>query len=244
MLHDVAGVGRAAQQPVELGQLATLAFGAHPAVLALVPLTRAMKQEETIGAVPGVQLVDSPPRGLDEHRVIGLGALVSVRKVREQGEMQMRVAIRKEPNLEVVEERDQTRLRIDDRGNRHDRAIGRGDASPHVELRQLTRRDLRCDDEVDQADRELAEGQQNHDGRQPEVARDAAVAMCIGDETRDRERRDGGDRPQVAEDRMTVEKTGESLPERGWTTDVTLEAEASARDQVVADVMRAVLIGR
>ena len=81
--------------------------------------------------------------------------------------MKMRVAIRKEANLEVVEERDQTRLRIDDRRNRHHRPIGRRDAGPHVELRQLTRRDLGCDYEVDQADGELAERQQDHDRRQP-----------------------------------------------------------------------------
>ena len=99
--------------------------------------------------MPGVQLVDSATRRLDEHRVIGLGALVSVSKVREQSEMKMRVAIRKEADLEVVEERDQTSLRIDDRRNRHHRPIGRGDAGPHVELRQLTRRDLGCDDKVD-----------------------------------------------------------------------------------------------
>ena len=211
----IARVGRAAQQAVELGQLAALALGAHPAVLARVPLPRAVKQKETIGAVPGVQLVDSPARRLDEHRVIGLGALVSVSKVREQREMKMRVAIRKEPNLEVVEERDQTRLGIDDCGNRHHRAIGRGDAGPHVELRQLPRRDLGRDDEVDQADRQLAERQQDHERRQPEVDRVAAVPMRVGDEAGDRERRDGGDRAQVAEHRMTVEKTRESLPSVG-----------------------------
>ena len=187
-----------------------------------------MKQKETIGAVPGVQVVDSPPRRFDERPVVRLGVLVRIGKVGEQGEMKMRVAVRKEANLEVVEEREQPRLGIDDRGNRHHRPIDRGDASSQVELRQLTRRDLGRDHEIDQADRQFAEWQQHDDGGQPEFARDAAVAMRIRDEARDREHRDRGDRPKVAENGMAIEETRESLPERGWTTDFTFEAEASA----------------
>src|SRR4029079_491763 len=45
-LDREAGVGGAAQQPIEFFDLAALAFPAHPRVLAFVPLARAMEQEE------------------------------------------------------------------------------------------------------------------------------------------------------------------------------------------------------
>ena len=49
-----ARVGGAAQQPVELLDLAALALPSHPQAFALVPLAEPMEQEEAVGAAVGV----------------------------------------------------------------------------------------------------------------------------------------------------------------------------------------------
>ena len=242
VLHHEAGVGRAAQQAVELGELAALSFGAHPPVLAGVPLTRAMEEEKAIGPMPGVEVVDAATRRLDERRVLRTGRLIRVGEVRQQREMQMGIAIGKEADLEIVEEGDETRFGVDDCRDRHDRAIGGGNARPQVELRQLARADLRGDDEVDEADRQLAEGQEHDERRQPQIARGTAAALGVGDEAGDGEGRHPGDRPEIAEDGVTVEKTREALAQRRRIPDFALEPKAPARDEVVADVMRAIEI--
>src|SRR6185312_1797395 len=46
--HDKTGVRRAAEQTVEFLDLAPLALPSHPETFLLVPLTRAMEQEEAI----------------------------------------------------------------------------------------------------------------------------------------------------------------------------------------------------
>ena len=69
-----------------------------------------MKEEEAIGAVPRVELVDPPARRVDERGVIARGGRVGVGKVRQQREVQVRVAVGEEPDLELVEKGGQPRL--------------------------------------------------------------------------------------------------------------------------------------
>ena len=156
--------------------------------------------------------------------------------------MQVRIAVGEEPHFEVVEERRQARLGIDDRRDRDHRAIRHRDARAQVELWQLPRAHLRGDDQVDQADGQLAQRQQHHERRDPELDGDAAVAVRVGDEAGHRERRDAGDRAEIAEHRMTVEEAREPVAQRGRIAHFLFEPEAPSRDQVVADVMGAVVL--
>ena len=70
--QDEAGVGGAAQQAVELLDLAALALPSHPEAFLLVPLARAMEQEEAIRAAVamfGVQRGDAVGRRRENLRV-------------------------------------------------------------------------------------------------------------------------------------------------------------------------------
>ena len=62
MNDDKAGVGRAAQEPVELGELAALPLPPHPPAFARVPAALPVKEEEPIGAMSKVEGVDGRQR--------------------------------------------------------------------------------------------------------------------------------------------------------------------------------------
>ena len=64
-----AGVRRAAQEPIEFGQLATLAFPAHPESFAGIPAALAVKIEKPLPAVSRIQLVDALPGPREDHVV-------------------------------------------------------------------------------------------------------------------------------------------------------------------------------
>ena len=86
-------VAGAAQQAVQLVQLAALALPADPQALAFVPHAAAMEQEEPVAAgrrrVPAVQAGDRFDRGLQE-RVVALDRLACrIGPVREQGELDL-----------------------------------------------------------------------------------------------------------------------------------------------------------
>jgi hypothetical protein len=104
-LHDrEARVACAAQQPVQLGQLAALALPSHPAPLGFVPTAFALQEEEPVGAVPCVQLVDLPLRLLNHREVRRHRLRVGVGEVVEEGEVKMRIAVREIADLELAAE--------------------------------------------------------------------------------------------------------------------------------------------
>src|SRR4051812_18411918 len=70
--QDETGIGRAAEEPVELLDLAALALPSHPEALAFVPLAQAMEQEEAIRIAVTVLRVeggDAVGRGSENLRV-------------------------------------------------------------------------------------------------------------------------------------------------------------------------------
>jgi hypothetical protein len=110
-----------------------------------------------------------------------------------------------------------------------------------IEFGQWPRRHLRGDEHIDQADRELAERKQDDERDEPELEAGSTVTMRVGDEAGHRHGGTDRNRPEVSEHRVSVDEARETLRVLGRVTDVLLEAEAAARDQVVADVMRAVV---
>src|SRR4029079_13090148 len=92
--RDEAGVGGAAQQPVELLDLAALALPSHPQAFALVPLAQAREEEEAVRvpvAVFGVQRGDAVGCRGENLRVARQRLLLRVREVAENGEMDVRI---------------------------------------------------------------------------------------------------------------------------------------------------------
>ena len=128
-----------------------------------------MEQEESVGAVQLVQPVDAASCGVDDRLVGRRGRRVGIAEIGQQREMDVRVPVRKEADLELVEQRQQARLRVDDRRHDDHRAIAGRNAVAHVELGKLPRTYLRRDDQVQQADGELADRQQRHDQDEPEL---------------------------------------------------------------------------
>ena len=158
VLNDEARVGRAAQEPVELRQLPPLPLLPHPAALARVPLTLAMEQVEAPWTMPRVELIHAPLRRLQQGRVARQRAGVAVREVGQQGEMQMWIAVGEKTDFELIEERHQPVFGFDDRRHDDHRPVSRRDAGAQIEPRQRARADLLRHDEVQDADHQLARG--------------------------------------------------------------------------------------
>ncbi len=130
--HRIRRVARAAEQPVELQQLAALPLPAHPAALRRVPEPAAMEQEETVrsagmgGVVAGglavpfglaiaagaardvgiavslVEGADALQRVADQRVVAGHGLVGRVGEVGEQGEAEARVRVGQVMGLEPL----------------------------------------------------------------------------------------------------------------------------------------------
>ncbi len=120
----------AAQQRVEVGELAALALVAHPHAFARVPQTRTMGQEEAVAAVCRaswvavllIQLFDELA-GVLESRGIGLALRrVRVVEIGEQGEVQLRIAVGKKAHLERVDQLGRALFAAEHRGNHDERA--------------------------------------------------------------------------------------------------------------------------
>ena len=232
-----ARVGRAAQQPVELRELAALALPSHPSPLAGVPAAIAMKEEEAARPVPLVELVDPPLRGVEQRGFPFERRPIGVRMVAEQREVEVRVAVGQEAHFQVVEQAEQPRLGVDDRGNGHDGPVFRGDAVAHGELRQLARRHQRGDDQVEHADDELADREQHDEPDQQELGVRRAAARRVDEQAGHAQERRRGDRTQVTDGRVAEREAREPLAQPRPVADVVLQPEAAAGDQVVADVM-------
>ena len=105
-LDDVAGVGGAAQQLVELVELAALPLPAHPAPFAGVPAALAVEQEEAIGAVARVQALDAGlARRRAAPRLRGASRSAASRKSVSSAKCRCVVAVGEEPHLEIVDQR-------------------------------------------------------------------------------------------------------------------------------------------
>src|SRR5204862_2477774 len=85
-----ARVRGAAKQPVELFDLSALALPPHPQAFLLVPLTRAMEQEEpvwTAVAVPRVERADGLGRGGENLIVVRQRFRIRIPEIAQDGEV-------------------------------------------------------------------------------------------------------------------------------------------------------------
>ncbi len=123
---DEARVGGAAQQAVQLVQLAALALPADPLAFALVPEPAPVQQQEAIAVggrrVPLIQPRDSSARGREQRVVAGLALGGGVRPVREQREADVAVRSRQVMHFESLDLLLDLRTRGQQRGHHDERA--------------------------------------------------------------------------------------------------------------------------
>ena len=108
--HDRGKAVRAApaEKGVELHQLSAFPFVAHPDAFARVPAARPMEKEKEIAPTAGVlaiQRFDPGLRALQQQRSSsGKFSSRRIRPVGQEGEVQMRIAIREMMNLQRLEQ--------------------------------------------------------------------------------------------------------------------------------------------
>ena len=150
-------VGRAAQQAIELVQLAALALPSHPASLRLVPDATPVQQEETIGTFGGrMAAVEPDDAGGGRRHEVGVsrvGLRVGVRPVRQEREMHGAAGIGEIVHFQPL------KLLVDGRAGRQQRRDGdegpqlRRHARPELEAGQQHRAEAAGDRPIDQQQR-------------------------------------------------------------------------------------------
>ena len=196
-LRREGGVGGAAQQPVELFDLAALPLPADPRVLAYVPLPIAMKQEEPVGvahAELAVERFHARPRAFENRGVFRSVDRARIGKVTENREMDAGVEVSQREHLDVFEERIDARGAGQHRGNDDHGPGSVRDAAGKVETRQPFRADRVDNPILDARNREVARRQQHQQrDHEPDGRRGACVhriGNCSGDQE-DGHERDG-----------------------------------------------------
>ena len=98
-------VAVAAQQQVELVQLAALAFPAHPAALGFVVEPAPVEQVEArrlCARIDGIKACDAGVRVFEEFEIARALLILAVRPVREQCEMKVAVHVGEEMHLQIA----------------------------------------------------------------------------------------------------------------------------------------------
>ena len=166
-------IGRAAEKPVELAQLAPLALPSHPLVLARIEDAAPVQQKKAIAVgarpMPIVQTIDRFGGDREQMRVAVQALLVGIDAVRQQrkGEIAAGAAevVDLQPfNLFQQISRAGQQRRHDDEG-----AQRGGHARLQIEPGQRDRTEGPCDAAIDEGRRDLGRREQGHQGeeRQP-----------------------------------------------------------------------------
>ena len=238
--HRERGVLGAAQQAVELVELAAFALPAHPTRLRRVPDAFAMQQVKARLTVLIVQRGDHRRGRLDNGRVAGQRFRIGVGKVAEQREAQVLVVVGQRPHFQRVHQLAHALHGRQDRGHRHQRAEIVRHAVAKRQLRQPPRRNDRRQNGVQEGQRELADRDQRQHRHQRHQRPGAAVVARVLEEAGLEERRRQHDAAQIAQRGMLEGQPRDALTQGGRIAHRALEIEPAARNQVIADVMRAI----
>ena len=237
-VDDEAGVGGAAQQAVELLDLAPLALPPHPEPFLLVPLPRPMAQEETVGPSAGmlrVERFDPAPGGGQDLLVARQRLGGRVADVAEDREVDARVHVAEGLHLEVRDQLAGALHAVEDRRDDHHGA-GVLRHGAQLEPRQPARRNQVGDDPLHDLNRQLAGRDHQHE-RGPQQ-RPATTTVPGGIRQRRRDEHGGAqaDRAQVARRRVPETQATHLQAQARAPADALLELPPPAADQVVADV--------
>jgi hypothetical protein len=151
--------GAAAQILIELGELAALAFPAHPHALAPIPAARPVKEIEGrrfATCVLVIQRGNALGRHVQNRGVVRHRLARGIEEVGEQRELQMRITVREELHLEVLHRLASRIGAPDERGHHDGRApLGRNAAVPKIHLRDDARLRQQRDELIRGADADL-----------------------------------------------------------------------------------------
>ena len=235
-------VGRAAEQAIELVQLAALALPAHPATLALAPETPAVEQIEaglTVagGAVAPVELGDAGARRGQQGLVVGGVLLRAVRPVGQQREAERAVVVGEVVNTQVRDLLGDLRPAGQERRHDHEGLqLGRH-AVGQLEPRQRARREHLDDRSVDERGGRIGsrEGRERREGDEEERAHPERMREQDG-QTKEK-CRDDPDRAEITPRRRGHVGADQALAQRDPVAERVLDGRPPLGDQVVAEVL-------
>ena len=248
--HDVreslarARLRLAAQQRIQVGELAALALMAHPYPLARIPAARSMEQEEGVARVAvGRRAIARVERGnlragrRHQHLVAWQMLAGGIVEVGQQTIVQVGVAIGQEAHLQRLDQRIDALGTAEQGGHDDQGARGGPDAVGKIHARQGLGHDQQRGRPVHQGQRELARGQQQQrsDGQQaPPRPTECAVDLA---------QRAGRQRQRAQPHRAAVQyeprAAGAPLQsEPGWSARAggLLERLTARPDEVEADM--------
>ena len=199
-LRGEARIRRTAQQAVEFFDLAPLPLPADPRPFLDVPLPIAMEQEEAVlvlAAGPGVELVDTSTRAVEQRRVIRSVGVFLVREIAQNSEVDTGVEVTQREDLHVLDQRVHSRKAGQHGRDHHHRPCRVGNAAGKIEAWEPLRTEKGDYRALYPAERELAcrnDHQQRHDDLE---ARARSGAAGIGDGPCGQQRSQRGDRSEI-----------------------------------------------
>ena len=245
--HEVeARVGRAAQQAIELLELAAFALPAHERTFARIPQPGAVQEEEPPAGgrrMTGVERFDPRGRRSDDRRVARHLRLRRIGEVAQDREVNVGVGIAEGEHFEVLDHLFDAGHVLEQRWHDDERARRRRNARGGVETRQAARRHQPRDQALCESDRQFTRRQQQEERRRQGELRAGAVAPGVDDSERYQTAGEQHDRGEVEPGRMRESVAAGPQTQARPVGDVELEADAAAPDQVIADVSGAI-VGR
>ncbi len=238
----------AAQQLIEVAELAALALIAHPEALLRIPAPRAMQEEERLGATGVlaaggraraiflVEDLDARARQAEQRLVFRLRFLGRVAVIGEQGELQVRVAIGEEADFERLDQLIDGGDTAQHRRHHHQRApVGR-DAALEIQARQEGGVGHQRDDPVDECDRKMRRGQRRGcAGRHQQPFRQPGSSP-VDREERGEDRRQQRDAAQIGRQRHAAAKVAQDVDGRQARLGGADKVRKTFVDQVEAHV--------
>ncbi len=233
----------AAQQGVQVRQLAALALVTHPAAFPRIPPSRTVEQEEPVAArliaVGRVFLVQrrNPLLGqLQQCCVLRKCFLVRVHKIGQQAEVQVLVAIGQKPHFQRFDQLLDAGRAGEQGRHHHQRARLRRDALGEVHAGQWLRRHQQAGEPVHQRPGQLTGRQhRQHADRRPCPAGHFDHRYSHQQHSRD-ERREQDDPAQINRQRRPAERPARRRQRRAAHLHPELQLRPALVDQVVTDV--------
>ena len=251
--HREAIAPGAAQQCVQLLELAALALPAHPQLLPRVPATRPMQEEKSVAlhitarsGIFSIQRIDSGPRVLDE-RCVGRHRLgTGIAQVGEQREMQAWVLVCKMAHFERLEQRIDVGLGGEECRHDDERPTLRRNRARIIHPGEDVGIGDQRDQPVAQRHRELAARHGDHDPEPDKPGGGHCVQMRVVEHPRAEQRGDQHDDPEIQRQRRMTPDPAQSLGRRQRHVGFRFEPfDAVAVDEKEAHVMlaRVALVG-
>ncbi|WP_425128606.1 hypothetical protein [Burkholderia metallica] len=240
-LRDERRVRCAAQQPVQLVQLAALALPAHPASFAVVPHALAVQQQEAPAfarrrRIKAIQPVDARRRGCQQFVIAVRVRCGRVHPVGEQCEVNSAVGARQMMNFQLLDLLAERRFRRQQHRHGDHRAQAWRNAVAQCEAGQDLRADIAHHAAIDERDRGIERGQQ---AGKAEPDHPVAGRFDMHEPCQHARQQQRGNQPDAAEIAAETGVAGQApQPQRNGRpiADFRFECGAAVRQQVVTGV--------